>query len=148
MPGLNKLDYTGAFWPDKIESLDDEETLSWIESHLWLVPLYPRKDDFDVYEGANLKKEGAKALSEAAVATWSAVQKKDILSFGKSITDSFYAQISLFPNMVSDDIWEVINRYKDDVYGWKISGAGGGGYVILVSDKSIENAIQIRIRRG
>ena len=30
---------------------------------------------------------------------------------------------------------------------WKISGAGGGGYLVLVSDHPIKNGIQIKIRR-
>jgi len=30
---------------------------------------------------------------------------------------------------------------------WKLSGAGGGGYLILVSEQRIPNAIRIKIRR-
>jgi mevalonate kinase len=32
--------------------------------------------------------------------------------------------------------------------GWKVSGAGGGGYLILVSEKPIEHAVRIIIRRA
>ena len=32
--------------------------------------------------------------------------------------------------------------------GYKISGAGGGGYLILVSDKEIKNSVRIKIRRN
>jgi galactokinase/mevalonate kinase-like predicted kinase len=32
-------------------------------------------------------------------------------------------------------------------FGYKVSGAGGGGYLILVSDKEIKDAIKIKIRR-
>lgn len=49
--------------------------------------------------------------------------------------------------MISPDIIAQINSYKDRVLGWKISGAGGGGYMIFFSDQPLENAIQIRIRR-
>ena len=31
--------------------------------------------------------------------------------------------------------------------GWKLAGAGGGGYLVLVSERPIANAIKIRIRR-
>ncbi|MBP8904038.1 MAG: cytidyltransferase, partial [Paludibacteraceae bacterium] len=45
------------------------------------------------------------------------------------------------------EILEQIEHYKKVAMGWKISGAGGGGYLILFSEKPVENAIQIRIRR-
>jgi hypothetical protein len=32
-------------------------------------------------------------------------------------------------------------------HGWKLTGAGVGGYLCLISDKEIPNAIQIRIRK-
>jgi len=49
--------------------------------------------------------------------------------------------------MVSPDIMEQIENYRPNVLGWKVSGAGGGGYLIFFSENPIENAIQIRIRR-
>ena len=53
----------------------------------------------------------------------------------------------MFPNMMYDDIQEEIDRHKDSVLGWKLSGAGGGGYLIFVSEQPVEKAIQIHIRR-
>ena len=53
----------------------------------------------------------------------------------------------MYPHMVTADILNVLKKYKDQALGWKLSGAGGGGYFILVSDTPIENAIQIRIRK-
>jgi galactokinase/mevalonate kinase-like predicted kinase len=53
----------------------------------------------------------------------------------------------MFPNMLNKEILSKINIYKDKCIGYKISGAGGGGYLILVSDKEIKNAIKIKIRR-
>ena len=67
--------------------------------------------------------------------------------FGNAFRESFEAQIAMFPNMVNPDIMEIIETYKNDALGWKLSGAGGGGYLVLVSEKPVKNAIQIRIVR-
>lgn len=147
MPGVNKYEYEGDYWPTSIESKHEEETLSWIENHLYLITLGPRNSTYSVLENTNINEAGAKALADAANNCWSAIQNLDVVSFGKAVTASFEAQIAMFPNMVYDDIFKLIDTYKDEVLGWKLSGAGGGGYLILVSEKPIPNSIKVKIRR-
>jgi len=146
-PGLNKIDYTGEFWPLNITSVHDEDILSWIEEHLYLIILGPREDNYQVLEKTFINKCNADALRVAAEKTWIALIEKDLDNFGEFFKKSFEAQIKMFPNMMDDDIFQVIDKYKDSACGWKLSGAGGGGYLIFVSQKPMKGAIQIKIRR-
>jgi cytidyltransferase-like protein len=148
LPGLNYLYYNGDYWPTRIESHLDPTLLHWIERHLWLLPLYPRGGDYDVLSNTHLTPPNAQALSLAADHCYQAILRQDLEAFGRSVRDSFQAQIALYPNMVTPDILRLIDRHKPHAHGWKLSGAGGGGYLILVSAQPIENALQIRICRG
>jgi mevalonate kinase len=49
--------------------------------------------------------------------------------------------------MLNDRIAELIDQYRDQALGWKLSGAGGGGYLILVSDKPIPDTVRVLARR-
>ena len=71
----------------------------------------------------------------------------DPVAFGTHFRDSFEAQIAMFPNMADKSIFDMIEQYREQELGWKLSGAGGGGYLILVSEKPIERAIQVKVRR-
>lgn len=147
MPGLNRFYYDNAYWPIQIDSILDADILSWIEKHIWLIPLYPRRKEYDVLSDTNITVEGAERLAKAADECWFALKNKDAHTVCRAFKDSFDAQVRMFPHMVSEDIIQQIDSYKDDVLGWKISGAGGGGYLILFSEKPVKNAIQIRIRK-
>jgi len=147
LAGLNKLDYDGKYWPEKITSNTEEETLAWIESNLYLVTLGPRGGSYSPLDNTNIDFDGAKALAEATEECWDAILRKDVHAFGNSFRKSFESQIAMFPNMVDDEILQTIEFYKDKAHGWKLSGAGGGGYIILVSDKVVDGAMQIKIRR-
>jgi galactokinase/mevalonate kinase-like predicted kinase len=52
----------------------------------------------------------------------------------------------MFPKMVNPEIEKVIAQYKNKAQAWKLAGAGGGGYLILISEKKIPNSIRIKIR--
>jgi len=147
LTGLNKLDYDNNYWPYKIESKLDEELLRWIEDHLYLVSLGPRESSYDVLEKTNINVETVKSLSDAASACWEAILNRNISDFGRYFTKSFEAQTALFPNMLTPDIENFLIDFKNNSYGYKLSGAGGGGYLIIVSDEKIENSIKIKIRR-
>ncbi|MFM2290355.1 MAG: hypothetical protein RIS29_168 [Bacteroidota bacterium] len=147
MPGLNNFYYEGQFWPSKLTANNDAELLSWIEERIWMIPLYPRVDSYDVLDNKQIDEAGAQRLSLAAAQCWAALMAKDAMLVGKAMTESFEAQIAMFPNMVTPGVMEQIDQYKEQALGWKLSGAGGGGYLILFSETSVENAIQIRIRR-
>ena len=147
MPGLNKSFYEGAYWPSKIESVHDELVLQFIERVLYLVPLDPRRAEFSVLSNTHISKVGAKALAVATDHCWDAMLAQDLTGFGRALRAGFEAQVAMFPYMMNAMIADMIEKYHDIAWGWKISGAGGGGYLILVSDKPIADAFQIVIRR-
>lgn len=147
MPGLNKFYYEGEYWPTKIQSVSDSSLLDWIQERIWMIPLYPRNNSYDVFANKNIDEAGAKRLSFAADKCWKALLEKDAETVGFAMKESFEAQISMFPSMVTEGVFEQIELYKNQVLGWKLSGAGGGGYLIFFSENPVENAIQIRIRR-
>jgi cytidyltransferase-like protein len=147
LSGLNNLHYDGEYWPYKIDSVLEESILRFVEDHLFLVTLEPRESTFSVLENTNLSRDGAKRLAEATDDCWSAILSKNLADFGNSFTRSFEAQAAMFPNMADDTIRSIIDQYRSRALGWKLSGAGGGGYLILISQQEIENTIRIKIRR-
>jgi len=147
IPGLNNSHYTGEYWPSHIEKVRSEEVYQFIENALYLVPLGPRQSSYSVLSNTRISVTTCKALSEAADACWTAMVDRDLRAFGQSMRAGFEAQIAIFPNMMNDTMQEMIDLYRNQALGWKVSGAGGGGYLILVSDHPIENSIKIIIRR-
>ncbi|MFA5856446.1 MAG: adenylyltransferase/cytidyltransferase family protein [Candidatus Pacearchaeota archaeon] len=148
MPGLNKLNYNNEeYWPRKIQSINDDEILNWIESVIFLIPLKPRENKFNVLDKINITKEDVIKLSEASRKCFDAIINKNVDEFGRYVKESFEAQIKMFPLMVNEEILKEIKKYSNLAKGWKLSGAGGGGYIILISDKEINNSIKIKIRR-
>jgi cytidyltransferase-like protein len=147
-PGLAKANYKGEYWPGSIEQVHDEPTLRFVESALYLITLGPRHDGFDVLEGTRIDRAGAQALAEATEGCWQAILRHDIEQFGYYFRQSFEAQIAMFPNMMTAGAARLIEQYRDLALGWKLSGAGGGGYLILVADKPVENSVRVIARRA
>ena len=147
LPGLNRLTYSGRYWPEEIVSCREEDILRWLEDRLSLVTLGPREGGFSVLSDTNINAESARRLAAAADNCWKAILQKDIAGFGSSFTESFEAQAAMFPHMVDGPLRDIINSYRTKALGWKLSGAGGGGYLILVSETRVNDTIGVKIRR-
>ena len=146
-PGLAKAYYAGEYWPVKIERNMDETALQFVENAFYLVNLGPRQAEYDVLQDTRFDSQRAKALADAADQCWQAILDRDLRAFGAAFRASFEAQVDMFPNMMNDTIASLIDRHRDFALGWKLSGAGGGGYLILVSDQPIPNSTRVVVRR-
>ena len=156
VPGLCRHYYDNHFWPDKIETCEDETVLCWLENHLCMIPMEPRRPGCSVVEGMDITKTKVEALAKAADDCWYAIMNTDLELFAKAYRDSFNAQVAMFPAMIQGRVQEYIDKYSamDDVIAWKMPGAGGGGYLACVvkdTDAFCERhdeAIKLRIRRS
>lgn len=153
MPGLVRHYYNGRFWPEKIESCEDEGVLTWLEEHICMIPMFPRRAGLSVVENTDITEEKVRHLTTAAENCWNAIMNKDLNAFAKAYRDSFNAQIAMFPGMIADGVQEYIDKYSqlDGVMAWKMPGAGGGGYLALVfesADKMPAEGIRLTIRRA
>jgi cytidyltransferase-like protein len=147
MPGINRFYYDKEkYWPSKFETISDLSIIKWLEDRLYMVTLWPRPADFVVLENTKISTENVKLLAEAAELAWHGLIKKDIDSFARGFSASFSSQVNMFPKMMNDKIAKVIDHHRDRALAWKLSGAGGGGYLILISEELIPNAIRIKIR--
>ena len=155
MPGLVRHYYDNRFWPDKFETCLDEKVLSWVESHVCMIPMEPRRPGCSVVEGKDITEPKVKNLAKAADDCWNAILAMDFAAFASAFQASFDAQIAMFPAMIQGCVQGFIDEYSvlPEVHAWKMPGAGGGGYLVLVVDdvKSFAQqhpaAIELTIRR-
>lgn len=150
MPGIVRHYYDGRFWPERIESCHDDEVISWLERHIVLVPMFPRRPGCSVVEGKDITPEKVRRLTEAADRCWHAIMSRNLEAFASAFRDSFNAQVAMFPAMMQPGVVEYIDRYRDKALAWKMLGAGGGGHLALVLDddaKLTPEMIPIKIRR-
>ena len=155
MPGLVRHYYDNRFWPDKFETCLDEKVLSWVESHVCMIPMDPRRPGCSVVEGKDITEPKVKNLAKAADDCWNAILAMDFAAFASAFQSSFDAQVALFPAMIQGCVQGFIDEYSvlPEVHAWKMPGAGGGGYLVLVVDdvKSFAEkhpeAIELTIRR-
>lgn len=148
MSGLTRHWYDNSYWPLKIESCHDEAILSWLEDHLCLAPMFPRKAGVSVVEGKDIDAGKVKTLAAAAADCWEAIMRRDLSAFAKAFSASFEAQVAMFPAMMQPGVAEHIERWRErGAMAWKMCGAGGGGYLALVFDEIPADAIRIKIRR-
>ena len=151
VPGLSRHYYNNNYWPKKIESTTDEMTLRFLEDHLVMVPMEPRKPGCSVVENKDITPTKVKNLASAAEACWNAILSHDLEAFATAYRASFEAQTAIFPGMIAPTyighpeqdnsyIAETIDYYSamNDVLAWKMPGAGGGGYLALVVKDSKE----------
>ena len=169
VPGLCRHYYDNNFWPKKIENTNDEMTLRFLEEHLVMVPMEPRKPGCSVVEDKDITPDKVRALAAAAEACWDAIMRRDLDAFAAAYKASFEAQTAMFPGMIKPTyfpansqeptansyIAEAIAHYSamPDVLAWKMPGAGGGGYLALVVRdakafiKNHSEAFELHIRR-
>ena len=152
IPGLCRHYYDNRFWPEKIETCYDEEILTWLEDHLCMIPMFPRRPGCSVVEGKDITETKVRALAVAANRCWDAILSRDLNGFASAYRASFEAQVAMFPAMIQPGVQEYIDKYSamPGVLAWKMPGAGGGGYLALVCsgrDAFPEGAIELTIRR-
>lgn len=154
VPGLCRHYYSNHFWPEKIETCQDEEILKFLERHLIMIPMEPRQPGCSVVEGKNITESKVKALASAADRCWDAILNKDLSVFASAYQASFDAQVLMFPAMIQGSVARYIEKYKDVVMAYKMPGAGAGGYLACVVEDAggfagkHPEAIRLTIRRS
>jgi len=146
MPGINRLYYNGGYWPEKIESEISSGTCEWLSEIIWLVKLKPRPVGYDPLKEMHLTRSFIKELGEAGNLCWESILKKDIAGLGKAMTDTFILWKKILPLTVPDDILKEMEKNYFPDYPGAITSGSGGGYIIVVSDKPVENAIKVKVR--
>ncbi len=147
MPGINRFYYEREkYWPSEFITITDLKIIKWLEDRIFMLTLWPRPEGYNVLSDTFINTQNVKLLTEAADKAWDGLLSMDIKKFSEGFLDSFHSQVRMFPKMVTPEIKNIINNYKDKALAWKLSGAGGGGYLIMISEKEIPNTFKIKIR--
>jgi cytidyltransferase-like protein len=146
MPGANRLDYNGKFWPCNIESTTDGKTCNWLSHVLHLIPLSPRPEGYDPLIEKNLTLEIVRELGKAGDLCWEGIIERNVEKLGAGMKQTFLSWEKMLPFTVPDWVSEEMKNNWFPKYPGAITSGSGGGYVIVASEKEIPGALKIRVK--
>jgi cytidyltransferase-like protein len=146
LPGVNRLNYDGNFWPSHIESIVNPEVCDWLSGVLHLIPLSPRPEGYNPLTEKNLTVENIKALAQAGKLCWEGIATRDIEKLGDGMTRTFRMWRKMLPYTVSDWLLDEMEKNWLAVYPGAIPSGSGGGYIIVASEQKISGALKIRLK--
>jgi fucokinase len=82
-------------------------------------------------------------IRQVATEVADALIRKDIEEFGRLVDAAWQLNKRLDPNSTNEEIEALIERVKPQVFGAKLLGAGGGGFLLMIC-KSPEDAALVR----
>lgn len=146
LPGANRLDYDGKFWPHHIESVTDRERCDWLSEVLHLVPMEPRPEGYNPLTEKHLTVENARELAESSDLCWQGILQKDVMKLGEGMKGTFLAWRKMLPHTVPDWVYEeMITRWFPG-YPGAITSGSGGGYALVVSENPVPGALKIKVK--
>ncbi|MDB4794984.1 hypothetical protein OAG73_02155, partial [bacterium] len=148
LPGINKLKFDNSYWPYNVNTIADPEICNWLQSILYLKQTKPRPLDYDVFQGnENYLKSVVQKQSELGEECWSAIQSMDTKKLGLIINEVHETQKKMIPGYESLYVKNEINVIRKKHLGVKLMGAGGFGYMMIVTNKPDKDFQNVSIRR-
>lgn len=146
LPGANRLDYEGKYWPCNIESMVNADTCDWLSCVLHLIPLAPRPDGYNPLVDKHLTNENVKELADSANLCWEGILEKNVIKLGEGMKRSFYSWRKMLPLTVPDWVLYELETNWFSNYPGAITSGSGGGYVIVASEEEIPGALKIKVK--
>jgi cytidyltransferase-like protein len=146
LPGVNRLYYSGKYWPERTDSSVDKAICEWLSEVLHLVEMQPRPDVYDPLKEMHLEKQFIQELAEAGELCWESILRKDVAGLGTSLTKTLLSWRKILPNTVPDPILKEVETRFHSRYPGAVTSGAGGGYAIVVSEHPVPDAIKIRVR--
>lgn len=146
LPGANRLDYNGEFWPYHIESSVDPVICDWLSDVLHLVPLAPRPEGYNPLVEKHLSTEDVRILGKAGDLCWEGIVGRDIHKLGEGMKQTLLCWRKMLPNTVPDWVLKELENNWFPGYPGAITSGSGGGYIIVASENEIPGALKIKIK--
>jgi len=147
--GISKFNYDGDYWPKSVEKILNSDISEWIESVVTLKQTWPRPESYRVYTGEeDFSYKKVRRLSVVGEATWQAINKMDTEELGACVNETCDACYDMIPGYISEEVASVVKRHRQQYLGVKLMGAGGYGYMMIVSKTPVEGSLKINVRKN
>ena len=153
-PGVSRLDYDyrfeGGCFPCNVESNNDPQVASWLESVIHVVPVAPRPDGYGPLGIKNLDEGWVLRLGQSGRHCYNAILKMDTAALGASMNECMLCWETLLPHTVVHpslkvDLKALLAYYQAHYAGAMYSGCGGG-YLFVVSEGEVQDSFRVKTR--
>jgi hypothetical protein len=152
--GINRLDFSydhkGGLFPTHVESNNEPEIASWLQTVLHLLPVAPRPPGYSPLGEKNLDPQWIRRLGESGRDCYNAILAKDARSLGGSLNACMECWEAILPQTVRHDVLEVdllrILSYYQSLYPGAMYSGCGGGYLYVVNEGPVPGSFSPQIR--